>query len=73
MPATRSNIFVLACFLIFSLATLSAAADGGETGKLKIHVSPKQAYVFIDGSAIRDGSQTIKLTPGSHEDRKSVV
>lgn len=67
MSATRLNIFVLACFLVFSLATLSAATDSGTTGKLKIHVSPKQAYVFVDGSAIRDGSQTIKLAPGSHE------
>ena len=37
-----------------------------ETGKLKVHVEPKQAYVFVDGKAIREGSQTIKLAPGSH-------
>ena len=67
MSATRSNISLLACFLVLSLATLSAATDSGQTGKLKIHVSPKQAYVFVDGSAIRDGSQSIKLAPGSHE------
>jgi OmpA family/PEGA domain len=67
MIGTRLSIFLLAGFLILSLATLSAATDSGTTGKLKIHVSPKQAYVFIDGAAIRDGSQTIKLTPGSHE------
>jgi hypothetical protein len=36
------------------------------TGKLKIHVSPKQSYVFVDGKAIRDGSQTIDLSAGSH-------
>ena len=36
------------------------------TGRVKIHVSPKQAYVFVDGKAIRDGSQTIALTPGKH-------
>jgi hypothetical protein len=38
-----------------------------ETGKLKIHVAPKQAYVFVDGKAIRDGSQTIDLAPGDHK------
>jgi len=65
MFTTRFSI--LAGFVIFSLATLSAAASHAQTGKLKIHVSPKQAYVFVDGKAIRDGSQTIKLTPGSHE------
>jgi hypothetical protein len=33
---------------------------------LKIHVIPKQAYVFVDGKAIRDGGQTIALSGGSH-------
>ncbi len=36
------------------------------TGKLKVHVKPKQAYVFVDGKAIRDGSQTIRLAAGNH-------
>ena len=67
MSTTRSSVFLLAAFVTLSLANLSAASDGGKTGKLKIHVSPKQAYVFVDGSAIRDGSQTIKLAPGTHE------
>ena len=66
MFGIRWNIFVMSTFVFFSLATLSAATDSGETGKLKIHVSPKQAYVFVDGAAIRDGSQTIQLASGSH-------
>lgn len=37
------------------------------TGKLRVHVEPKQAYVFVDGKAIRDGSQTITLPAGSHQ------
>ena len=36
------------------------------TGKLKVHVEPKQAYLFVDGKAIGDGSQTIRLAAGSH-------
>jgi hypothetical protein len=67
MLTTRSSVFVLAAFIIVSLANVSTATDTGKTGKLKIHVSPKQAYVFVDGSAIRDGSQTIKLSPGPHQ------
>ena len=67
MLTTRSSVFVLAAFIIVSLANISTATDTGKTGKLKIHVSPKQAYVFVDGSAIRDGSQTIKLSPGPHQ------
>jgi len=42
------------------------AQSGAQTGKLKIHVSPKQAYIFVDGNAIRDGSQTISLSAGKH-------
>ncbi|HYL62615.1 MAG TPA: OmpA family protein [Candidatus Methylomirabilis sp.] len=53
-----------ACFL---LAASSFAQSSSQDGKLKIHVSPKQAYVFVDGKAIRDGSQTISLAPGDHK------
>ena len=68
MSARRQALFATLIFIIFSLLALPATAQGNnETGKLKIHVSPKQAYVFVDGKAIRDGSQTIDLTPGAHE------
>lgn len=60
----------------FALLALSAsvlfwtnpalAQSSEDTGKLKIDVEPKQAYVFVDGKAIRDGSQTIRLAPGAH-------
>ena len=43
------------------------AQSSNETGKLKIHVVPKQSYVWIDGKAIRDGSQTLTLPAGSHQ------
>jgi OmpA family/PEGA domain len=54
-------------FGVLSLVILPASAQDNVRGKMKIHVSPKQAYVFVDGKAIRDGSQTIVLPPGSHE------
>jgi hypothetical protein len=57
-------LFVTA-FLALGLAS-AFAQSGPATGKLKVHVSPKQAYVFVDGKAIRDGSQTIDLSAGSH-------
>ncbi len=57
----------LAAAVLAALSVAPAFAQGGAaTGKLKIHVSPKQAYVFVDGKAIRDGSQTIELSPGNH-------
>ena len=45
---------------------LSSTALFAQDGKLKIKVVPKQAYVFVDGQAIRDGSQSISLSPGKH-------
>jgi len=56
-----------AALLICSAWTQPALAQTAESmGKLNIHVSPKQAYVFVDGRAIRDGSQSIKLAAGDH-------
>lgn len=63
---------------VLVVATLSSAAmllpvapvfaqSSADNGKLHIHVSPKQAYVFVDGKAIRDGSQTIELPAGAHK------
>jgi outer membrane protein OmpA-like peptidoglycan-associated protein len=60
--------FAILMLAVVSLVAAPAFARSNEqTGKLKIHVTPKQAYVFVDGKAIRDGSQTIVLDPGSHE------
>ena len=47
--------------------SLPAAAQNTGMGKLHITVNPKQAYVFVDGKAIRDGSQTISLPAGKHQ------
>ena len=58
---------LLAGAALVTMGSLPAFAQSGQAaGKLKIHVSPKQAYVFVDGKAIRDGSQTIELSAGSH-------
>jgi len=59
--------FPLAAAALLALGAAPAFAQSGPAaGKLKIHISPKQAYVFVDGKAIRDGSQTIALSAGSH-------
>jgi hypothetical protein len=59
-------------FLLSLLAALVGVAqlsaqNNAQTGTLRIDVSPKQSYVFVDGRAIRDGSQTIALSPGPHD------
>ena len=58
--------------LVFALAILAFGTAGtlaqtkANNGILKIHVSPKQAYVFVDDTPIRDGSQAIALDAGKH-------
>ncbi len=51
-------------FTIFLLAM--STASYAQQGKLKVHVVPKQAYVFVDGNAIGDGSRAVELAPGEH-------
>jgi hypothetical protein len=51
--------------LVMAIA-LSATAGFAQDGKLKIKVTPKQAYVFVNGNAIKEGSQSISLSPGKH-------
>jgi OmpA family/PEGA domain len=45
---------------------LCATAGFAQDGKLKIKVMPKHAYVFVDGKAIREGSETFAVSPGKH-------
>jgi hypothetical protein len=66
----RIRLFILLCAFALGAALMgpppAMAQTGKQDGKLKIHVKPKQAYVFVDGKAIRDGSQTIHLSSGNH-------
>ncbi|MGH9702267.1 MAG: OmpA family protein [Candidatus Acidiferrales bacterium] len=49
-----------------ALILLSAGAVFAQEGKIKIKVTPKQGYIFLDGNAIREGGQTLKVSPGQH-------
>ena len=54
---------MLAAAVLISPVTF---AQNTKPGKLKISVTPKQAYTFVDGKAIGYGNQTIKLEVGTH-------
>ena len=51
--------------LVIAIA-LGATAGFAQDGKLKIKVTPKQAYVFVDGNAIGHSNQSISLSAGKH-------
>lgn len=49
------------------IVSASAALAARNAGYLKIHVSPRQAYVFIDGAAMAEGNGKFWLVPGEHK------
>ena len=66
----QTRLLVSVAFFLSAGCLLCAAPafpqSSQATGKLRVHVEPRQAYVFVDGKAIRDGSQTIRLAAGNH-------
>jgi hypothetical protein len=65
MYAQRINTFYLALAATVLLSSVASAQDA-KPGKLKMSVTPKQAYTFVDGKAIGPGNRTIKLDVGEH-------
>jgi OmpA family/PEGA domain len=65
MSAQRIRIF---CLVVGAtvLAASATFAQNPKPGKLKMRVSPKQAYTFVDGKAIGPGNRAIKLDVGTH-------
>ena len=50
-----------------ALVTLWVGAAFAQEAKVPVIVNPPQAYVFLDGKAIKEGKQVIlKTTPGEH-------
>jgi outer membrane protein OmpA-like peptidoglycan-associated protein len=61
--------FRLFLFALLSLVLTSALLCLAQNGKVAIHVTPKQAYLFVDGRAISEASKhhTLSLSPGDHK------
>jgi outer membrane protein OmpA-like peptidoglycan-associated protein len=63
----RQAFKIVYCGLLLSVFfAVATCARSAKPGKLRIVVSPKQAYTFVDGQAIGPGRRTIKLEVGSH-------
>jgi hypothetical protein len=65
IKAIEVAMFALAAALLMWMNP-ARALGSEDSGKVKVHVKPKQAYVFVDGRAERQGNQTIQETPGTH-------
>lgn len=66
MRSERRRFLVLSTVLLVWAGGMSSFA---QDGKLNIHVTPKQAYVFLDGRAISEASKhhSFSLTAGDHK------
>jgi len=62
----RIRIFCLALSGTFFLCSVTCAQESAKPGKLKMSVTPKEAYTFVDGQAIGHGNKVIKLGVGTH-------
>lgn len=62
-PALSLAVSVLAVGMV-----TQCLAQSGD-GKVAIHVTPKQAYIFLDGRAISEASKhhSLSLSPGDHK------
>ena len=58
--------FSLMFFTLLVSATVLATAAYAQEGTLKVSVKPKTGYVFVDGRAIGQGNQTVRLAAGTH-------
>ena len=52
-------------FLAISLVP-QCLAQGGD-GKVSLHVTPKQAYLFVDGRAMGEASKRYSVSAGDHK------
>jgi outer membrane protein OmpA-like peptidoglycan-associated protein len=65
-PAIHVALFFVAGVVLICAGENSAMA---QDGKLNIHVTPEQAYIFIDGRAISEASKhhSITISAGDHK------
>jgi outer membrane protein OmpA-like peptidoglycan-associated protein len=66
----KPTIRILAIVVWGVLFALCSDVPGcAQDGKLKIHLTPKQAYVFVDGRAMSEASKrhSLKLSAGDHK------
>ena len=71
-PLRRRFVLATGILLAMLLAAAAPAFPRQKQAKLKVHVSPRQAYVFLDGAALKQGSCdglfcTIWVDPGEYK------
>lgn len=63
----RSFRFFALIFLVLAATSFSIAKDAGKgTGRVRVNVSPEEAYIWVDGKPVTHRSSSIDLPPGDH-------
>ncbi|MGH9635407.1 MAG: PEGA domain-containing protein [Candidatus Angelobacter sp.] len=58
------RLFILLTVIAISAST--ALAEKPESAKIRVNVTPSEAYIFIDGQAYTHRSHTLRLAPGEY-------
>ena len=58
------RLFVIFTFLVTMLATAFSFEE--KVAKVRVNVTPSEAYIFIDGQPYTHRSHTLRLTPGEY-------
>jgi outer membrane protein OmpA-like peptidoglycan-associated protein len=60
------RLLLLAVFVLAISLVPQSLAQGGD-GKVSLHVTPRQAYLFVDGRAIGEANKRHTLSAGDHK------
>src|SRR5947209_4638017 len=58
------RLFVILTFLVTMLATAFSLEE--KVAKVRVNVTPSEAYIFLDGQPYTHRSHTLRLTPGEY-------
>jgi len=65
MSKARQALFISVLGVLVLLAGVLPMA--AQEGKLKVRANPREAYLFVDGQAMRDARGAVRLSSGQHK------
>jgi hypothetical protein len=65
MSKARQALFISVLGVLALLACVLPMA--AQEGKLKVRANPREAYLFVDGQAMRDARSAVRLSSGQHK------
>ncbi|MBZ5513823.1 MAG: OmpA family protein [Acidobacteriia bacterium] len=63
----KSRQAILLSVLGMLLLLVGVVPASAQEGKLKVRANPREAYLFVDGQAMRDARSAVRLSAGQHK------